>query len=102
MYVNFKDKGIDFAKQAVAEDEAGNYEKALQLYLASLEYFKTYLKYEKNQKAKEAITAKASYGSVMPNRNGRSCRLWLPWHAALIPTHSWFCSSRNTLRGQST
>mmetsp|Transcript_16391 Transcript_16391/g.40866 ORF Transcript_16391/g.40866 Transcript_16391/m.40866 type:complete len:434 (-) Transcript_16391:601-1902(-) len=58
MYVSFKDKGIDFAKQAVTEDEAGNYEKALQLYLASLEYFKTYLKYEKNPKACDAIKAK--------------------------------------------
>eukprot|EP00195_Chlamydomonas_chlamydogama_P002960 CAMPEP_0202920906 /NCGR_PEP_ID=MMETSP1392-20130828/77102_1 /ASSEMBLY_ACC=CAM_ASM_000868 /TAXON_ID=225041 /ORGANISM="Chlamydomonas chlamydogama, Strain SAG 11-48b" /LENGTH=434 /DNA_ID=CAMNT_0049614425 /DNA_START=1177 /DNA_END=2481 /DNA_ORIENTATION=- len=58
MYVNFKEKGIDFAKQAVTEDEAGNYEKATQLYLASLEYFKTYLKYEKNPKARESITAK--------------------------------------------
>ena len=31
MYMSFKEKGIDYAKQAVAEDEAGNYEKALQL-----------------------------------------------------------------------
>lgn len=37
MFVSFKDKGIEFARNAVTEDEAGNYEKALQLYLASLE-----------------------------------------------------------------
>lgn len=61
MYVSFKDKGIEFAKQAVSEDEAGNYEKALQLYLASLEYFKTYLKYEKNPKACDAIKAKVRH-----------------------------------------
>lgn len=58
MYVNFKDKGIDLAKQAVQEDEAGNYEKAMQSYLGCLEYFKTYLKYEKNPKARDAITGK--------------------------------------------
>jgi vacuolar protein-sorting-associated protein 4 len=58
LYVNFKDKGIDYAKQAVAEDELGNYEKAITLYTAALEYFKTYLKYEKNPKAQEAIMGK--------------------------------------------
>ncbi len=63
IYVTFKDKGVDFARQAVAEDEGGNYDKALQLYLASLEYFKTYLKYEKNPKAREAITAKVGGAS---------------------------------------
>ena len=57
-YLTFKDKGIDFAKQAVTEDTAGNHDKALQLYLTSLEYFKTYLKYEKNKAAQTAITSK--------------------------------------------
>lgn len=70
MYVQFKDKGIDFAKQAVEEDEQGNYEKAVQLYLASLEYFKTYLKYEKNQKAKEAIMGKVSRVWVLAHEVG--------------------------------
>lgn len=64
MYVNFKDKGIDFAKQAVEQDEAANWDKALQLYLTSLEYFKTYLKYEKNEKARAAITSKVGGGEV--------------------------------------
>ena len=40
------------------EDEAGNYEKALQLYTYALEYFKTHLKYEKNERAKQAIKQK--------------------------------------------
>ena len=63
----------DFAKQAVAEDEKGEYEKALQLYLSSLEYFKTYLKYEKNQMCRDAVTQKvraggsgASWGGFTP------------------------------------
>ena len=59
VYITFKDKGIENAKSAVQEDEAGNYEKALHLYTTALEYLKTYLKYEKNPKAKEAITEKA-------------------------------------------
>ncbi|QDZ24052.1 AAA-ATPase [Chloropicon primus] len=58
MYTNFKDKAIEFVKEAVTEDTAGNYEKALSLYINALEYFKTHLKYEKNPRAKEAITAK--------------------------------------------
>lgn len=27
MYMNFKEKGIEYAKQAVQEDEAGNFDK---------------------------------------------------------------------------
>jgi hypothetical protein len=32
-----QEKGIEFAHNAVSEDEAGNYEKAIQLYMAALE-----------------------------------------------------------------
>lgn len=56
MYSNFKEQGIEFAKQAVQEDNAGNYAKAFSLYMNALEYFKTHLKYEKNPKVKESIT----------------------------------------------
>jgi vacuolar protein-sorting-associated protein 4 len=58
VYMSFKEKGIEFAKQAVNEDNEGNYEKAFQLYSTSLDYFTTYLKYEKNQKVRDAIIAK--------------------------------------------
>ena len=58
MYTNFKDQAIEYVKQAVAEDNAGNYAKAFPLYMNALEYFKTHLKYEKNPKVKEAITSK--------------------------------------------
>ncbi|KAG1650546.1 hypothetical protein FOA52_009251, partial [Chlamydomonas sp. UWO 241] len=58
MYIGFKDKGIEFAKQAVSEDEQGNYEKAWQLYCSSLEYFNAYLKYEKNEKLKASVMSK--------------------------------------------
>lgn len=64
VYITFKEKAIDFAKQAVTEDEAGQYDKALQLYLASLEYFKTYLKYEKNEKCREAVMSKVGGWAV--------------------------------------
>ncbi|PNY17121.1 vacuolar sorting-associated protein 4-like [Trifolium pratense] len=56
MYSNFKEQGIEYAKQAVQEDNAGNYAKAFTLYMNALEYFKTHLKYEKNPKIKETIT----------------------------------------------
>jgi hypothetical protein len=45
-------------KEAVVEDNAGNYPKAFDLYKIALDYFSTHLKYEKNPRAKEAITAK--------------------------------------------
>ncbi|KAL3752339.1 hypothetical protein ACJRO7_013056 [Eucalyptus globulus] len=58
MYSNFKEQAIEYARQAVQEDNAGNYAKAFALYMNALEYFKTHLKYEKNPKIREAITQK--------------------------------------------
>ncbi|KAL6615430.1 hypothetical protein ACP70R_037700 [Stipagrostis hirtigluma subsp. patula] len=58
MYSNFKEQAIEYVKQAVQEDNAGNYCKAFPLYMNALEYFKTHLRYEKNPKVKEAIVAK--------------------------------------------
>lgn len=58
MYSNFKEQAVAYVKQAVEEDNAGNYAKAFSLYMNALEYFKTHLKYEKNPKVKEAITQK--------------------------------------------
>lgn len=58
MYSNFKDKAIEYVKQAVEHDNAQEYQKALEYYKIALEYFSTHLKYEKNQRAREAITAK--------------------------------------------
>ncbi|CAN1128612.1 Protein SUPPRESSOR OF K(+) TRANSPORT GROWTH DEFECT 1 [Linum perenne] len=58
MYSNFKEQAIEYVKQAVQEDNAGNYAKAFPLYMNALEYFKTHLKYEKNPKIREAITGK--------------------------------------------
>ncbi|WOL02821.1 protein SUPPRESSOR OF K(+) TRANSPORT GROWTH DEFECT 1 [Canna indica] len=58
MYSNFKEQAIEYVKQAVKEDNDGNYVKAFPLYMHALEYFRTHLKYEKNPKIKEAITQK--------------------------------------------
>lgn len=58
MYSNFKEQAIEYVRQAVQEDNAGNYAKAFPLYMNALEYFRTHLKYEKNPKIKEAITQK--------------------------------------------
>ncbi|GLT57062.1 hypothetical protein SLA2020_300630 [Shorea laevis] len=84
MYCNFKGYGIEYVKQAVKEDDAGNYSRAFNLYMNALEYFRTHLKYEKNPKIREAITDKvAEYltraeelraildnGGTAPNLNG--------------------------------
>ncbi|KAF3679532.1 Zinc ion transmembrane transporter [Capsicum annuum] len=58
MYSDFKAQAIEYVKQAIEEDKAGNYARAFPLYMNALEYFKTHLKYEKNPKMKEAITLK--------------------------------------------
>lgn len=62
---DLRDKAIEYVKQAVAEDTAGNYKEALSLYMHSLEYFSTHLKYEKNPRSKEAIKVKVR-GSGSP------------------------------------
>ncbi|KAL3617542.1 hypothetical protein CASFOL_037863 [Castilleja foliolosa] len=58
MYSNFKEQAIEYVRQAVAEDNSGNYAKAFPLYMIALQYFRTHLKYEKNPKIREAITQK--------------------------------------------
>lgn len=58
MYCNFKGNAAEYIKQAVHEDDAGNYRKALTLYMSALEYLKVHLKYEKNPKIKEIVTEK--------------------------------------------
>lgn len=57
---SFIPKAVEIVKQAVVEDNKDNYEQALALYKKALEYFMTGLKYEKNEKAKEAIRAKVT------------------------------------------
>ncbi|XP_027365920.1 protein SUPPRESSOR OF K(+) TRANSPORT GROWTH DEFECT 1-like isoform X3 [Abrus precatorius] len=58
MYCNFKEHAAEYVKQAVHEDDAGNYKKAFTLYMNALEYLRAHLKYEKHPKIKEAITQK--------------------------------------------
>ena len=61
-----RDKAIAFVKQAVEADNAQKYEEAFGLYMHALDFFEAHLKYEKNPRAKEAITKKVStaLGSV--------------------------------------
>lgn len=54
----FIPQAVEIVKQAIAADQAGDYEKALPLYKRSLEYFMTGLKYEKNPAALETIKAR--------------------------------------------
>jgi len=58
MYSNFKEKAIECVTAAVAFDKEGNYEDALEQYKRALELFRTHLKYEKNPRARDAITEK--------------------------------------------
>ena len=51
----------EYVKEAVQEDNAGNYQRAFELYKIALEYFGTHLKYEKNARARETITAKVCH-----------------------------------------
>ncbi|KAM4029178.1 vacuolar protein sorting-associated protein 4B [Anomaloglossus baeobatrachus] len=52
-------KAIDLASKASQEDKAGNYEEALRLYQAAVQYFLHVVKYEsQGEKAKQSIRSK--------------------------------------------
>lgn len=57
---DFLGRAIDTVKKAIELDTAGDYEKAYTQYYAALELFMLALKWEKNQKSKEMIRAKAA------------------------------------------
>lgn len=54
----FIPKAVELVKEAVELDNNDDLEKALPLYKKALEYFITGMKYEKNEKSKQAIRAK--------------------------------------------
>jgi hypothetical protein len=87
--VDFKGKAIEIVKEAVSEDNAGNYENALRLYKAALEYFSTHLKYDKNPASKKAITAKVrqrgAARGVALRRRGALTRAERPAGCRLAP-----------------
>lgn len=47
-----------FITEAIKEDEAGNFDKAVTLYTKGLECFQTHLKYDKNEMSRKAISDK--------------------------------------------
>ncbi|KAI9206679.1 P-loop containing nucleoside triphosphate hydrolase protein [Polychytrium aggregatum] len=55
---DFLGKAIEIVKRATEEDGKGNFQEAYKLYLNSLEYFTTAMKYEKNEKIKQSIRGK--------------------------------------------
>ncbi|KAK0660798.1 P-loop containing nucleoside triphosphate hydrolase protein [Cercophora samala] len=57
---DFLDRAIKQVRTAIDADNAGQYEKAYQLYYASLELFMLALKWEKNPKSKDMIRAKTA------------------------------------------
>lgn len=56
---DFLGRAIEVVKKAIENDNAGEYEKAYQLYYQSLELFMLALKWEKNAKSKDFIKGKA-------------------------------------------
>ncbi|KAK4176858.1 P-loop containing nucleoside triphosphate hydrolase protein [Triangularia setosa] len=57
---DFLDRAIKQVRTAIDADNAAQYEKAYQLYYASLELFMLALKWEKNPKSKDMIRAKTA------------------------------------------
>ncbi|KAK0721289.1 P-loop containing nucleoside triphosphate hydrolase protein [Apiosordaria backusii] len=57
---DFLDRAIKQVRTAIDADNSGQYEKAYQLYYASLELFMLALKWEKNPKSKDMIRAKTA------------------------------------------
>ncbi|KAK5581147.1 hypothetical protein RB653_001176 [Dictyostelium firmibasis] len=56
--VNFLQKAIQIVQQATEQDNAKNYAEAHKLYIQSLDWFTTALKYEKSERSKATIKAK--------------------------------------------
>lgn len=61
----FLDNGVMHAKKAIAadriackENDAAKYEEALKGYVSAVEYYRTALKYEKNQRSREILKSK--------------------------------------------
>ncbi|PWA25433.1 hypothetical protein CCH79_00005329 [Gambusia affinis] len=60
-YLDNKEKAIDLASKAAQEDKAQNFEEALRLYQAAVQYFLHVVKYEaQGDKAKQSIRAKCA------------------------------------------
>jgi len=57
---DFLGRAIEQVRKAIEADNAAQYEKAYQMYYASLELFMLALKWEKNPKSKEMIRAKTA------------------------------------------
>merc|ERR1719461_1902126 len=60
MTSNFVNQGIEIIKDAVQKDNNEEYEDALKSYQQGIQYLITGLKYEKNNRAKEAIKEKCA------------------------------------------
>ncbi|KAJ1645049.1 Vacuolar protein sorting-associated protein 4 [Dispira simplex] len=58
--VDFLGRAIELAKKAIEEDGKENYEEAYKQYQNALEYFVMAIKYEKNDRLKEAIRKKCT------------------------------------------
>ncbi|KAL2760973.1 hypothetical protein ACRALDRAFT_1027103 [Sodiomyces alcalophilus JCM 7366] len=58
--VDFLGRAVNTVKQAIEADNAGEYERAFNLYKQSLEVFVLAIKYEKNPKSKDMIRAKTA------------------------------------------
>ena len=71
----------EYVKEAVQEDNDGNYKEAFELYKKALEYFSAHLKYEKNPRAKETITMKVP----------------APWLALLLFPYTHIAQARHDL-----
>ena len=57
---DLRDKGIEIANDAVAADQAGQYEDAISKYCKAAEYLLTALKYEKNPITLKTIREKCA------------------------------------------
>ena len=77
---DFTAKAVDYLKKAVAEDNAGNYENALRLYKAALEYLSMHLKYDTNPASKKVVTAKV--------RADAACACAVLTDAACVTVHA--------------
>lgn len=58
MFDDFKTKGVQILKEAIEDDTAGRYSDTLRKYTVALEFFFSYIKYEKDKRSKELMQEK--------------------------------------------
>lgn len=91
---SFRPFHVEFVKEAITADNAGNFQKAFDNYMIVLKYFKKHLECEKDLKSVEAISVKVSNLSL---RTRKPC-----FHVQLLLQLQSFSDNSSSVPGLQT